>query len=158
MGSDGWHWKQRRRLFPEDVLTRALVDTGASGTCIDPKILSTKLQLTPTGQTQVHTPSSGKKPHLADVYDVSLKIYGPTLDQVLEFPVIPVMACDLSAQGIQALIGRDILSKCVLVYNGAVGHFRRGERSGQESGCVHELLIKTREEELLRHLCSIPAG
>lgn len=36
---------------------------------------------------------------------------------------MPVVESDLSAQGIQALIGRDILSDSLLVYNGYTGLF-----------------------------------
>jgi hypothetical protein len=33
------------------------------------------------------------------------------------------MAADLSVQGIDALIGRDVLRDCIFIYNGSVGLF-----------------------------------
>lgn len=42
----------------------------------------------------------------------------------LIFQTIPVIAADLlEAQGFHALIGRDILSRCLFSYNGEVGIF-----------------------------------
>lgn len=83
-----------------------------------------KLNLTPTGSVPVHTPSTGGAPHVAEQYDVSLMIPGSSTQHVpLTFGAVPVMAAELSVQGIQALVGRDILSNCVLVYNGSIGGF-----------------------------------
>jgi hypothetical protein len=50
--------------IPTPVQIRALVDTGASGTCVDPSVLQS-LGLTPTGSVQVNTPSTGPTPHNA---------------------------------------------------------------------------------------------
>jgi hypothetical protein len=103
---------------PNGVTIRALVDTGASCTCIDPGVLRS-LDLSPTGSVSVLTPSTGPWAHLADEYDVSLHIPGSQPHHApLVFPAVPVTAADLSIQGIQGLIGRDILSQCVLIYNG----------------------------------------
>jgi hypothetical protein len=60
---------------PAGISARALIDTGASCTCVDPSILA-KLALTPTGTVSVHTPSTGPAAHLAEQYDVSLIIPG----------------------------------------------------------------------------------
>lgn len=110
---------------PNPVPIRGLLDTGASGTCIDPAILVGNLGLTPRGQIDAFTPSTGTTPHKADLYDVSLRILAATSnDPQLYHGTIPVMASDLfAAQGIHALIGRDVLAGCLLVYNGATGLF-----------------------------------
>ena len=97
---------------------RALVDTGASATCVDPQVLQS-LQLQPTGSTLVHTPSSGQQGETKDQYDVGLMI--PGIHQThppLVRRTIPVISSDLSLQGIDALIGRDVLGECILIYNG----------------------------------------
>jgi hypothetical protein len=39
------------------------------------------------------------------------------------FQSIPVIATDLSRQNIGGLLGRDVLEKCLLVYDGAVRNF-----------------------------------
>lgn len=111
---------------PSPVPIRALVDTGASCTCIDPSVLQS-LGLQPTGTVSVNTPSTGATPHTADQYDVGLVIPPgniPPGAQPLHFPTIPVVAAELLAgQGFHALIGRDILDQCVLIYNGGIGAF-----------------------------------
>ena len=100
----------------------ALVDTGASGTCVDPLVLK-GLGLTPTGSIPVLTPSTGATPHTADQYDVSILIPSSQIQIPLSIPALPVMCSELAAQGIQALIGRDILRNCMLFYNGEIGLF-----------------------------------
>jgi predicted aspartyl protease len=95
----------------------ALIDTGASCTCVDPAIIQA-LRLSPTGSTMVLTASTGAQAHVTEQYDVSIQIYSAMDEPPLEIPMIAVIASDLRAQGIDALIGRDVLSHCLLVYNG----------------------------------------
>jgi hypothetical protein len=110
------------QTIPAPVQIRALVDTGASGTCIDPSV-PTSLGLTPTGNITMMTPSTGATPHTADQYDVGLIIPGPGLPPLL-FQTIPVACVELlTPQGFHALIGRDILQKCLLHYNGTTQLF-----------------------------------
>ena len=107
----------------QQVPIRGLIDTGASGTCIDPALL-TALGLSPSGNTLCHTPSTGATPHSADLYDVSLRVYSDLNQPSLYFATLPVMASELfAAQGIHALIGRDVLSSCMLMYNGTLRLF-----------------------------------
>jgi hypothetical protein len=112
------------QAIPAGIPIRALVDTGASCTCIDPSVMK-QLGRQPTGVAQMHTPSSGSGGHNAEQFDVSLMIPGVTPQQEpLVFPTVSVIASDLlSAQGFHALIGRDILSSCILNYNGTMGFF-----------------------------------
>jgi hypothetical protein len=106
------------QLVPNPVQIRGLLDTGASGTAIDPTVL-TALGLTPTGTTLVLTPTTGNTPQPADQYDVGFLIPAPN-GAPLFSQTLPVMASELlAAQGFHALIGRDILSQCVFVYNGS---------------------------------------
>ena len=100
---------------PAAVQIRALVDTGASGTCIDPAVL-TRLGLQPTGFVQIHTPSTGNQPHLASQYDVGLILLHPMLTYTIG--ALPVIGSALAIQGIQALIGRDVLANCLFIYDG----------------------------------------
>lgn len=103
---------------PQPIQIRGLLDTGASNTAIDPTVL-TALGLTPTGTAQVNTPTTGAAPQTVDQYDVGFVIPSPN-GAPLFSQTLPVFASHLfAAQGIHALIGRDILSQCVFVYNGS---------------------------------------
>jgi hypothetical protein len=110
--------------IPAASQVRALVDTGASCTCVDPSVLA-GLKLTPKGSVNINTASSGGTPHAADQYDVALVIPGPVPGSTpLIFPNIPVVASELlNVQGFHALIGRDILGLCLFMYNGETGLF-----------------------------------
>jgi hypothetical protein len=110
---------QQQQPHPVPQTIRGLVDTGASNTCVDPSVLAA-LQLQPTGSVPMLTPSTGATPMNADTYDVGI-IVPNGVHQGLILPIIQVSACDLlTAQGFHALIGRDILSQCILIYNGSI--------------------------------------
>ena len=104
-----------KQPVPGPIQIRALVDTGASCTNIDPDVFS-QLGLTPTGVATVHTPSTGTAGHVTNQYDVSLVLLHPKLS--FTFFAIPVIESQLAIQGIQGLLGRDVLAKCLLVYDG----------------------------------------
>jgi len=110
--------------IPELVRGIALLDTGASATCIDPSILQ-KLRLTPTGQVMIRTPSTGINPVLFDQYDVSIYVPPASQDQIpLYMGTLPVVCTELLAsQGFHILVGRDILAQCVFIYNGSMNWF-----------------------------------
>jgi predicted aspartyl protease len=103
---------------------KALVDTGASFTSVEPQVLQA-LNLTPTGTIEIVTPSTGNETHTTETYDVDFVIGGANQSDIpLTIPNLRIAACDLFLrQGIHALIGRDILSRCVLVYNGSLDLF-----------------------------------
>jgi hypothetical protein len=103
--------------IPNFVPIRGLIDTGASCTCLDPTVIAA-LQLPQTGSVSMLTPSTGATPHATAQYDASLFIPSVPNQAPLSFPTIPIVASDLVGQGIHALLGRDILSRCVLHYNG----------------------------------------
>jgi hypothetical protein len=109
---------------PPLVPIRLLVDTGASNTCIDPGPL-TQLGLTPTGVVSVMTASSGNQPHSCEQYDVSLYVPGALATHApLLVANLAVMRSDLlMSQGIHGLLGRDVLSRCLMAYNGVSGTF-----------------------------------
>jgi hypothetical protein len=107
--------------MPTPQRIRGLIDTGASCSCVDASILQA-LNLQPTGTVPVHTPSTGPIPHPANQYDVSITLHHPP-QLSFSIPNIPVVDSDLSIQGIDALIGRDILENALLVYDGSTGIF-----------------------------------
>ncbi len=105
---------------PSPLPVRALIDTGATCSAIDPFVLNT-LGLSPTGSTQVLTPSTGTTPHVCNLYDVAVYLAHP--EYTYEFASVPVTETVLANQGFHALLGRDILGKCLFVYDGVTGIF-----------------------------------
>jgi predicted aspartyl protease len=111
------------QTVPNGVLIQGLIDTGASNTCVDPSVLS-QLGLTPTGMTQINTPSTGTQAASAATYDVSLLIAAVAGQLPFVLDTIPVIQTELlAAQGFQALIGRDVLQSCLMTYDGRNGLF-----------------------------------
>jgi predicted aspartyl protease len=103
---------------------RALVDTGASFTSIQPHVLQA-LGLTPTGTIEIVTPSTGSETHTTETYDVDFAIGGANADDPpLVISNLRIATSELFLrQGIHALIGRDVLKRCILVYNGSINAF-----------------------------------
>jgi Retroviral aspartyl protease len=108
------------QLVPSPVLIRGLVDTGASCTCLDTTIIS-QLALSARGVTAVHTPSTQGTPSLHRQFDIRLVLSHPQLS--FSFSSLPVIESDLLNHGIHALIGRDVLAQCLLVYDGRAATF-----------------------------------
>ncbi len=111
------------QTVPDPQMVRALIDTGASISAVDPIALNA-LGLSPTGEADIHTPSTGSTPVRTPTYDVRIAILaGRAEDLHFISETLQVTAADLTAQGIQVLIGRDILKSCTLFYNGAASTF-----------------------------------
>jgi hypothetical protein len=98
-----------------------LIDTGASGTCVDPAAI-VSLNLSPTGTALIQTPSTGSTPHSCNTYDVSLTVPSPSGLPLL-LPALPIIESQLKLQGIDGLLGRDVLAKCTLFYNGPLAGY-----------------------------------
>jgi hypothetical protein len=105
---------------PQAVQLRCLIDTGASGTCVDGAAIA-PLGLTPTGTTMISTPSTGGTPHQCLTYDVGIMFAHQ--DGYRFFGTMAVVATDFSAQSIDGLLGRDVLGSCLFVYDGAAKIF-----------------------------------
>lgn len=121
---------QRRRLLkknnipiPPSVHVRALIDTGANVSGFAPRVF-VALNIPPVGKMPVLTPStSPNTPHICDVYDVSLSVVAN--GRPVSFSDSRVVAADGWApdEGIEALIGRDILNQCFFQYLGIERRF-----------------------------------
>jgi predicted aspartyl protease len=100
--------------FPEPFQVTALIDTGASITVINPEVAQT-CKLRQTGFAQLLTAgSSGRYPEHAAA--ISFPNSG-----LKSFGAIKVVACPIVRQPYSCLIGRDILSKWILIYDGITG-------------------------------------
>ena len=93
----------------------ALIDTGAGCTCIDEQVAQ-ELGLPVIDAGKMTSATHADEP--CNVYPIQF-----TLPPNLTFNCARTMGAKLAAQGIQILIGRDILQRCTLFYNGAVGQF-----------------------------------
>lgn len=97
-----------------------LVDTGASCSAID-RIVVAGLNLQHRGIVAIHTPSTGAGFVQCNQYDISL-VLGESQPDPLEL-TLPVIESDFASQGFLALIGRDVLRRCVLTFDGPSGRF-----------------------------------
>ena len=110
----------KKNETPRPPMTvQALIDTGASRTCISPDICQ-KLNLKPHGVGKMLTVG---EPTFADVYNIYMDIeMGPGNFVVLD-PIM-VFAPSLAGAGnFQCLIGRDILAGASFTYLGYVNMF-----------------------------------
>lgn len=107
---------------PEPVSGIFLVDTGASNTVIDASLIQS-LGLNPTGTVMCHTPSTAGTAVPMYQYDLMIYVPGAVNGQGWLIDSIPVMASSFAGQTIAGLIGRDIIDRGLLVYNGHAGHF-----------------------------------
>src|SRR5438128_1298786 len=102
--------KKANQPVPPIQTVRGLIDTGASISAIDPSI-TTALSLVPTGQTTILTPSTGATAHPCTQYDIRLILSHPAVNFYIH--ALAVVESALAHQGIQALIGRDVLANCL---------------------------------------------
>jgi hypothetical protein len=100
--------------IPSPQSGKGLIDTGASISAIDVDMLQ-KLDISPIGATKVSTPSGQATQEL---YAVKFSFPGKGLPDMTS---LNVLGSNLKKQDICALIGRDILRHCLLVYDGTSG-------------------------------------
>jgi predicted aspartyl protease len=103
------------------IAVLALIDTGAGTSLIEESILK-ELGLEPVGDITLHTASTGVAPVVSDMYAVELSLAGETMG-LLATDLQVVAAKDLGGLSVEVLLGRDILKRCLLVYNGHAGLF-----------------------------------
>ncbi len=107
--------------MPGMFLAKGLVDTGATCTCVDPSVMQ-ELQIPPSGKTTILTPLTSDGPVSATQYDMALRIYAsPSQHPLIVRNLAVIESALFDQQGFHALIGRDVLPKCVLVFNGGAG-------------------------------------
>lgn len=100
--------------LPKPKAGLVLIDTGASGTCVDERAAKELgLPVIDSGKMT----SATHKDQECNVYPIQIILPGI----ILNCP--RAMGAALAAQGLIALIGRDILAHCNLFYNGPAGQF-----------------------------------
>ena len=111
---------QSNQPIPAPGTGWALIDTGATRTCVD-KVVLNKLGVQATG-----TITTGTAAGPAQQFLYPAKLTFPSANFDLEFG--SVIGVDLGGQSIAGknvivLLGRDVLSRCILIYNGPGGVF-----------------------------------
>jgi hypothetical protein len=106
---------------PAEVV--ALIDTGAEVTCLDPSVIA-RLGVSPTIVTLVNAPAAGGVGSTLR-YDVDLEVPHPSNPSVtpLEIPELEVLEMQLNSFGVEAILDRDVLASCVLIYDGVGNSF-----------------------------------
>jgi hypothetical protein len=105
---------------PSAIPIRAIVDTGASTTCIENHLIA-PLGMAPTGTIHVHTPSTSGAPLQCDQYDVCLILPHPIYNGTIQ--IVPIIGCGILGGSIQGLLGRDVLAFCNFFYSGLDARF-----------------------------------
>jgi hypothetical protein len=108
----------RGSVAPAPVSVRALIDTGSDPSVVHPQVLQ-QLGVQATGSIRIRQPGTGSAFRLAGVSDVRLSIGG--LSPGTLWISMPVVSVALSTPTVLALIGRDVLERCTLFYNGPRG-------------------------------------
>jgi len=110
--------RKRGIKLPTASAITALIDTGASVTGVDEEVLNKQLKYPPIGVSKLSTPSGTTQ---TSVYMVRLII--PSRTEPTDIPrividYVRVISVKLGNQPYKVLLGRDILSKMIMVYNG----------------------------------------
>lgn len=104
-----------KKKVPDPVKCDALIDTGASN-CVIQQDIPKKLGLSPVGEIAMTTPSCQS----CKCYTYYLRM--TILPQNIVYEGV-FTAAPLMGQQIDCLVGRDLLSTCVLIYNGYMKQF-----------------------------------
>jgi len=102
--------------LPSPMSGLALIDSGATSTCID-EGAAQKLQLPAIDVVTIASASHAAAEQ--NVYPIKVEVVG--LPIAINAP--RAVGAPLEPQGILVLLGRDVLQHCVLVYNGPAGSF-----------------------------------
>jgi len=126
--------------IPTPINIRALIDTGASSSAISPSVVE-RLKLEPRGTVPIHTPSTADAPHETPQFDVCIIFTHPRL--TWKIPAVPVISVNMHTQGVEALLGRDILNQCLLIYNGPGGDLLSRSEGPTNDACCKVLSDST---------------
>ena len=107
---------QQGATLPSPISGLALIDTGATTTCIDDEIAQ---QIGAPVIDVVKMNSASHANTDANIYPVHLEIAGFNI----HINAQRCMGAALQPHGLIMLIGRDVLAKCTLFYNGVSGQF-----------------------------------
>jgi hypothetical protein len=107
---------------PPPIEATLIIDTGADTTMINDQHMRA-LGLEPISQTRVMTSTSQGLSVPCDVYDISLEIINRTGNPSWFIQPLAVLAKPLLNQATEGMVGRDVLSQGILVYDGPRNRF-----------------------------------
>jgi len=107
---------QQGQALPTPESGLALIDTGATGTCIDEEAAQ-RLRLPVVDVATIASASHSAAQQ--NVYPIQIEVTG--LPITINAP--RAVGAPLAVQGLLVLIGRDVLQHCTLFYNGITGSF-----------------------------------
>lgn len=119
--------RRKGLAVPQPMELDALLDPGAERSCIDPSVVSAlalpthafNFTMAPgVGQSPLFGNASVNTPHPASV--ALLHPSGAEKDNLF-LPFVVVQELSQHPLGIDAIIGRDVLASCVMVYDGPAG-------------------------------------
>lgn len=106
--------QQAGKPIPAPVQGSALIDTGATTTCIDDDVAQ-QMGLAANGIAKMASASHASSECHTYPVRLTFPIWNVNLD------CAKAMGVRIKSQGIHVLVGRDLLQNCVMVYNGADG-------------------------------------
>ena len=111
------------RPVPPPVDARALIDSGAESSCVDPALILA-LGLPVGGFALANVPAHGGLA-FATQHDAALTILHPSGDARLNLALGNLLVVELAigVLGYQALLGRDVLAGCRFLFDGPAGTF-----------------------------------
>jgi predicted aspartyl protease len=111
------------RPVPPALVKQALLDTGAESTALDHRVVQ-QLGLQAIQATPANAPAAGGL-KLVPVHSVDLTMLHPSGNPRLHLVArnLIVLELDLGPLGYEALIGRDILTRCSFLFDGRAGQF-----------------------------------
>ena len=105
------------RTPPANVKVDMLVDTGASHTFVGVASLK-PLEISLRNTYRFHSASTQDEPELCDEYDVSLVLGNMAEQNSWRFDLFRIMATDRLSNRSHGLLGRDVLDRLQLDWNG----------------------------------------
>jgi len=114
------------RVSGKFLMTDALLDLGAGRTVLTPDAVQ-RAALPKIDQTTIITVGGSSK---VDVYAASLQFPNSNLSPI---EMITVLCCELTYPLFRCLLGRDVLSRWTLTYDGPVGTWQLTEEGGSRS-------------------------
>lgn len=105
---------KRKEPLPAPISGLALIDTGSMASCIDEEAAQS-MRLPVVGIANL---ASASHPiHKANQYPIKIKIQGLPIS----CNIPSAIGAPIKVQGLVAIIGRDMLQICCLIYNGSTG-------------------------------------